>query len=65
MGPTLTISKSLTHGEELIVVSRKEFDQLRKHLAEVIDALAKIRLGEKELTRRKTRVFKSLAEFRK
>jgi hypothetical protein len=64
MGPTLTIPKRITHGEELLVVRRREYEQLQKHLAEVKDALAKIRLGEKELKEGRTRVIKSLSELR-
>jgi len=64
MGPTLTIPKSITHGEELLVVRRKEYEQLQKHLAEVKDALFKIRQGEKELREGETRVIKSLSELR-
>lgn len=64
MGRTLTIPKRMTHGEELVVVRRREYEQLHKHLAEVRDALAKIKQGEKELRQGKTRVIKSLAELR-
>jgi len=64
MGPTLTIPKRMTHGEELLVVRRWEYEQLQKHLAEVRDALAKIRQGEKELKEGKTRAIKSLSELR-
>ena len=60
----LTIPKRITHGEELIVISRQEYEQLQKHLAELKDALAKIRIGEKELKEGKTRIIKSLAELR-
>ena len=64
MGCTLTIPKRLTHGDELVVVRRQEYEQMQKHLAEVKDALAKIRQGEKELKEGKTRTIKSLAELR-
>jgi len=64
MGPTLTIPKRITHGEELVVVSLREYEQLHRHLAEVKDALTKIRQGEKELKEGKTRVIKSLSELR-
>lgn len=60
----LTIPKKLTHGDELIVVRRKEYEELRKHLAQVKDALAKIRRGEKELRDGRTRQIKSLSELR-
>ncbi len=64
MGPTLTIPKQMTHGEELVVVRRREYEQLQKHLIEVSDALFKIRQGEKELKEGKTRAIKSLSELR-
>jgi len=64
MASITTIPRELTHGEELVVISRKEYERLQKHLAEVRDALSKIRQGEKELSTGKTRVIKSLAELR-
>lgn len=64
MGPVLTIPRRLTHGEELIVVRRREYEQLQRHLLEIKDVLAKIRRGEKELKEGKTRVVSSLAELR-
>ncbi len=64
MGDTLTIPKRMTHGEELIVIRRQEYERLQKHLAEVKDALVKIRHGEKELKEGKTKVIQSLAELR-
>ncbi|MEK6591033.1 MAG: hypothetical protein AABZ11_10180 [Nitrospinota bacterium] len=64
MRTTLTIPKRMTRGEELIIVRRHDYEQLQKHLAEVKDALFKIRRGEKELKEGKTRVIKSLAELR-
>ncbi len=63
MGTTLTIPKRITRGEDLIVVRRQEYEQLQKHLAEVKDALVKIRQGEKELKEGKTKVIKSLADL--
>ncbi len=62
---TQTISKKVTHGEELIVISRREFEKLRQKLAEVKDALVKIRRGEKELRLGKTKVVKSLSELKR
>ena len=62
---TLTISKKITHGDELIVISRREFQKLQERLVEVKDALAKIRRGEKELRLGKTKVLRSLSELKK
>lgn len=64
MTTALTIPKRITHGEELIIIRRKEYEQLQEHLAEIRDALSKIRQGEKELKEGKTRVIKSLAQLR-
>jgi len=65
MGYAITIPKRLTMGEELIVIPRKEYETLQKHLAEVQDALIKIQRGEEELHKGKTRMIKSLAELQK
>lgn len=60
----VTIPKRITDGEELIVIRRQEYEQMVKHLAEVKDALVKIKKGEKELREGRTRVVKSLNELR-
>ena len=61
---TLTIPKNITHGDELVIVRRKEYEDLRRQFLELRDALAKIRLGEGELKNGKTRLVKSLSELR-
>ncbi|MBM2835291.1 MAG: hypothetical protein HW406_2452 [Candidatus Brocadiaceae bacterium] len=60
----VTIPKCITDGEELIVIRRQEYEQMVKHLAEVKDALVKIKKGERELREGRTRVVKSLNELR-
>jgi len=66
MSPVVTIPKNITHGDELIVVRRKDYEHLQKHLIEVSDALQKIRNGERELNQGRTRITtKSLSELRK
>lgn len=64
MSSTLTIPKRITHGDDLIIIRRQEYEQLQKHLSEIKDALSKIRQGEKELKDGKTRIIKSLSELR-
>ncbi len=49
MSTTITIPKSVTHGDELIIVRRKEYEGMHKHLKEIEIALTKITRGEKEL----------------
>jgi PHD/YefM family antitoxin component YafN of YafNO toxin-antitoxin module len=66
MSTLVTIPKDLTRGDELIIIKRKEYEQLKRHLLEVQDALAKISRGEKELRENKTRITtKSLSELYK
>ena len=65
MQTTLTISKHLTHGDELIIVRRKEYEKLQKHLAEACDALQKIGRGEKELQNGKIKPIHSLSDLDK
>lgn len=62
---SLTIPKRLTHGEELVVLPRREYEKLQKRLSEVQDALTKIRQGEKELREGKTRTINSLTDLRR
>ena len=64
MSTTITIPKQLTHGDELIVIRRKEYEQLQKHLSEVGDALKKIREGEKEFREGKIKPIHSLSELK-
>ena len=59
----ITIPKRITAGEELIVIRRQEYEQLLKYLADVKDALAKIKKGERELKEGKTRIIRSLADL--
>lgn len=64
MASITTIPRGLTHGEELVVIPRREYERLQKHLTELRDALSKIQRGEKELRTGKTRVAESLTELR-
>lgn len=59
----VNIPKSVTGGEELIVLPKREYEQLKKHLLEIQDALSKIQQGEKELKEGKTKIIKSLSEL--
>lgn len=59
------ISKKLTLGEELVVLTKKEFDRLRKRMTELSDVLAKISRGEKELRSGKTKIVSSLSQLTK
>lgn len=60
-----SIPRQLTGGADLVVLPRSEYDRLRKTFAELVDALGKIRRGEKAYREGKTRRVKSLAELRR
>ena len=64
MKSIVNISKSLTHGEELIIIRKSDFDALRRRFKELTDAFHKIKKGESELKNGKTRRIHSLAEIR-
>ena len=55
------ISKKITHGDELVILPKKEYDNLRRRLDETRDALIKIREGEKEYKAGKIRPVDSLS----
>ena len=65
MKHALTIPKNFTHGVDLVVIPRREYESMQKHLAEIKDALTKIRKGEKEFKNGQTRTVRSLSELRK
>lgn len=64
MANILTIPKKVTGGSDLVILPRREYEKLRTSLAEVQDALGKIRRGEREYRLGKTRKITSLAELR-
>ena len=62
---TITIPKSVTHGDELIIVRRKEYEGMHKHLKEIEIVLTKITRGEKELREGKIKPINSLSDLDK
>ena len=60
----ISIPRKLTHGEDLVVIRKSEYDALRRNFKELKDAFDKIRRGEKEFKNGKTKVIRSLAEIR-
>ena len=46
MGPVLTVPKRLTHGEELVVLRKDEYERLLRQAGEIADALKIIAEGE-------------------
>lgn len=47
MGSTLTIPKRITHGDELVLLSKDEYERLVCHKEELAHALRVIAEGEK------------------
>jgi len=64
MKSMVNISKQFTHGEDLVVIRKSEFEALRRRFKELVDAFHKIKRGEQELKNGKTKVIHSLAEIR-
>ena len=64
MKSMINIPKNLTHGEDLIVIRKSEYEALRRRFKELTDAFNKIKRGEKELKNGKTKIVNSLAEIR-
>ncbi len=63
MKSIINISKNLTHGEELIVMRKSEFEAMRRNFRELTDAFNKIKRGDQELKNGKTKIVHSLAEI--
>jgi len=64
MKSMISIPKGLTHGEDLVVIRKSEYEALRRQFKELKDVLDKIRRGEKELRNGKTKKVDSLSEIR-
>lgn len=47
MGHTLTIPKRITHGEELVLLRKDEYERLIHHKEEILHTLKVIAEGEK------------------
>ena len=64
MKSMVNIPKHLTHGEDLIVIRKSEYEALRRRYKELADAVHKIKKGEQEFKTKKTKIVNSLAEIR-
>ena len=65
MKHTLTIPKQFTHGLDLVLIPRQDYERMQKHLVELKDALGKIRRGEREFKNGHTHIVSSLSRLRK
>ena len=59
-----TISKEVSGGEELVVITRKDFELFQKWQEEINEALAKVTRGREEYRKKKTIVVSSPRRFR-
>ncbi len=62
MGPTLTIPKRITHGEELVLLRKDEYERLICYKEEIAHALRVIAEGEKAYREGRTIKAASLKE---
>ncbi len=63
MKAIINIPKGLTHGEDLVVIRKSDYETLQQHLIELKDTIGKIKRGETELKNGKTKIVKSLQEL--
>ena len=64
MKRVVSISRSLTHGEDLVVIRKPDYDALRHRLEEYKDAFGKIKRGEAEFKNGKTKIVNNLENLR-
>ena len=64
MKSMISIPHGLTHGDDLVVLRKTDYDALQRQIVEFKDALGKIKRGEKEYRNGKTKVVNSLADLR-
>ncbi len=64
MKSMISIPHGLTHGDDLVVLRKSDYDALQRQIVEFKDALGKIKRGEQEYRNGKTKVVNSLAELR-
>lgn len=62
MGPILTVPKRLTHGEELVVLRKDEYERLLRRTEGIADALKIIAEGERAYREGRTVKASSLKE---
>ncbi|OIO72518.1 MAG: hypothetical protein AUJ85_10115 [Elusimicrobia bacterium CG1_02_37_114] len=65
MPTTMTIPKRLTHGEELVVLTKKEYEDAIQKNKEILEVLKIIAQGEKEYRQGKTKPIHSLSDLDK
>ena len=58
----ITIPRRITHGEELIILTREEYERRVRQTGEILRTLKIIAQGEKELKEGKTIIAASLKE---
>ncbi len=65
MFTSITIPKQFTHGDELILVRRKDYEELQKYVKETKRILKIVKAGERELKSGKIKPIHSIAELMK
>ena len=64
MKSMINIPRRLTHGDDLVVIRKADYDALERQIEEFKEAIGKIKRGDRELKNGKTKVVNSLAELR-
>ena len=64
MKAMINIPRQLTHGDDLVVIRRADYEALQEKLEEFKMVIKKIKQGEEEFKSGKTKVVHSLAQLR-
>ncbi len=64
MKAMINIPHGLTHGDDLVVIRKADYDALNRKIEEFKDVIKKIQRGEKEFKNGKTKIVNSLTELR-
>lgn len=59
MKSMVNIPSGLTHGDDLVVIRRDDYEVLQRKISEFKDAIAKIKRGEMEFKNGKTKILSS------
>ena len=64
MKTMINIPRRLTHGDDLVVIRKSDYDALKQQIGEFKETVGKIKRGEKEFQNGKTKIVRSLADLR-
>ena len=64
MKSLINIPHQLTHGDDLVVIRKSDYEALERQVEEFKNVIGKIKRGERELKNGKTKIISSLSKLR-